>query len=175
MFYPKFVSKYKISQNTFITTHLPPQIPNQNANISNKWYIQTHESTKLHTYLHSQNLNFQTQTIKSTNLNQTKGEGYFGHRLKQWQGAERTQKKRVESELVRQMGSWHLRRSGEVGRKEGLRGTASGGLREWEWEWGYDTWGWVVLAVTHELEEGGSGWESFEKSEVRLIRFWEWR
>ena len=72
---PKFLSKYKISQNTFIPAHLPPQIPNQNANISNRWYIQTHESTKLHTHLHSQNPNFQTQTIKSTNLNETKAKG----------------------------------------------------------------------------------------------------
>ena len=93
MVHPKFLLKYKISQNTFIPAHLLPQIPNQNANISNRLYIQTHESTKLHTHLHSQNPNFQTQTIKSTNLHQTKWEGYFGHRHKQRQGGELVQKK----------------------------------------------------------------------------------
>ena len=75
MVYPKFLLKYKISQNTFIPAYLLPQIPNQNTNISNRQYIQTLESTKLHTHLRSQNPNFQTQTIKSTNLNQTKPKG----------------------------------------------------------------------------------------------------
>ena len=38
MVHPKFLSKYKISQITFIPIHLSPQIPNQNTNISNRKY-----------------------------------------------------------------------------------------------------------------------------------------